>query len=209
MTTNAQSTHHTIVCLKPPRKVSSLGAYAQQIVTAMTGNGAFPTPAPPLSSVASALTAFQAAEAIALTRAKGAAEARNVKRVALLQLLEQLKAYVQTVVDAAVDDGAAIALGAGMAVRKTPVRPPRVFAAKPGAVTGTVKLVAAAAARRAAYTWQYSTDGGKTWISLPPTLHAKTTASGLTAGTRVEFRYQALTEAGESNWSQGVQLLVP
>ena len=208
MTAATQSAHRTLVSLKVPTKVAALSAYAQQIVTAMTGNAAFPTPAPPLATVTAAINAFQTAEAAALARAKGAAATRNVKRTALIQLLEQLKVYVQTVADAIPEDGSSIILSAGMAVRKTPVHTPRVFAAKPGAVTGSVKLIAAAAARRASYNWQYSSDGGKTWISLPATLQAKTTMSGLTAGTTVQFRYQALIKTGESNWSQAVQLLV-
>ncbi|HEX8792060.1 MAG TPA: hypothetical protein VF765_13990 [Polyangiaceae bacterium] len=30
-----------------------------------------------------------------------------------------------------------------------------------------------------AYEWQYSTDGGKTWVMAPSTLQAKTTVTGL------------------------------
>src|SRR6202021_2471519 len=98
-----------------------------------------------------AVNDFQSAEAGALARTKGAAATRNAKRKALVQLLEQLKTYVQTVADASASDSEGIILSAGMAVRKTAVRPPRVFDAVPGDVSGSVKLVAAAAARRASY----------------------------------------------------------
>jgi hypothetical protein len=54
-------------------------------------------------------------------------------------------------------------------VKKTAARAPRVFAAKPGDVSGSVKLVTDSAARRASYEWQSSIDGGKTWVSLPAT----------------------------------------
>jgi hypothetical protein len=47
-----------------------------------------------------------------------------------------------------VENGASIIQGAGMAVKKIPVHTPRVFEATPGAVSGSVKLVAASAARR-------------------------------------------------------------
>jgi len=125
-----------------------------------------------------------------------------------LQLLEQLKTYVQTVADASASDSEGIIQSAGMAVRKTAVRAPRVFNAVQGDVSGSVKLVTASAGHRAAYNWQYSLDGGKTWVVIPSTLQAKTTVAGLTAGTTVEFRYQALTKTGEGNWSQVVSLLV-
>src|SRR5208337_3645198 len=105
-------------------------------------------------------------------------------------------------------NGGSIIQSAGIAVRKTAVRPPRVFDAKPGVVTGSVKLVAAAAARRAAYEWQSSTDGGKTWVNAPSTLQARTTLPGLAAGTTVQFKYRPVTTAGEGDWSQPVSLLV-
>jgi hypothetical protein len=44
------------------------------------------------------------------------------------------------------------------------------------------EVVAASAARRASYEWEYSTDGGKTWIAAPATLQAKTKISGLAQG---------------------------
>jgi hypothetical protein len=208
MTSEATRTHRSIVVLKLPTTVSGLGACAQRIVTSMTGNPSFATPVPALATVTAAIGDFQTAEAGALTRMIGAAATRNARRAALVQLLEQLRTYVQTVADASVDEGEAIILGAGMSVRKTPVFPPRVFAATPGDVSGSVKLVTAAAARRAAYVWEYSLDAGKTWVAMPSTLRAKTTVAGLPVGTTVEFRYQALTQAGEGDWSQTVSLLV-
>jgi len=80
--------------------------------------------------------------------------------------------------------------------------------AKHGDVSGTVVLTAKAAARAAAYSWEYSTDG-KTWTSVPQTLESKTGISGLTSATVYSFRVQALTRKGLQNWSQVVTLLVP
>ena len=62
------------------------------------------------------------------------------------------------------------------------MRSPRVFGAKPGTITGTAKLVTASAGHRASYEWEYSTDGGKAWVTAPATLQAKTTVTGLTPG---------------------------
>jgi hypothetical protein len=97
---------------------------------------------------------------------------------------------------------------AGIAVKKTPVRAKRTFAAKPGAVSGSVTLVTNAAARRAFYEWQYSTDGGKTWVSSASTLKTTTTVAGLTPGATVMFRYRAGTKTGEGDWSQTAQIIV-
>jgi hypothetical protein len=208
MTTESNQTHRSVAVLKLPTKVSGLAAAALQIVASMTGNANFATPTPALATVTAAITDYQTAEAAALARTKGAAATRNAKRKALVQLLEQLMTYVQTVADASVADGEGIILSAGMAVRKTAVHPPRVFNATQGSVSGSVKLITAAAAKRASYNWQYSIDGGKTWVDMPSTLQAKTTVAGLPVGTTVEFRYQPLTETGEGNWSQVVSLLV-
>jgi hypothetical protein len=128
----------------------------------MTGNPSYPSPAPTLAAVTAGITALHAAEALALARTKGAVEARNNKRADLVTLLQQLRRYIQTVADADVETAATVIRSAGIAVRKTPVRKPRVFEAVQGAASGSAKLLAASAGRRASYEWQYSTDGGKT-----------------------------------------------
>jgi hypothetical protein len=76
-----------------------------------------------------------------------------------------------------------------------------------GAVSGSVELLAKAAAPRASYEWQYSTDQ-KTWTSAPSTLQAKTTISGLTTATAYFFRCRGVTKAGEGNWTQVVTIVV-
>ncbi|MGH7294834.1 MAG: hypothetical protein ACRELB_07875, partial [Polyangiaceae bacterium] len=97
----------------------------------------------------------------------------------------------------------------GLTLRKTPVRRPRVFAATAGANSGTVKLVAASAGKRASYEWQYSIDGGKTWVLAPPSIQARTAIPGLPAGTSVEFKYRPVTpKAGAADWSAPVTMLV-
>jgi hypothetical protein len=197
--------HRSIATLKLPHPVGALITYAQGIVTRMTGNPAFATP---LSAVTAATSDLQTAETAALSRLKGAVAIRNEKRAALVALLEQLRSYVQTQADANVENGTSIIEGAGIAVRKAAVRTPRVFDAVAGAVSGSAKLVARSAGARASYEWQYSTDGGKTWLQAPATLQAKTTVVGLTAGATVQFRYRAVTKTGEGDWSQTLVLLV-
>ena len=110
--------------------------------------------------------------------------------------------------DANVENGASIIESAGIGVRKTTPRQPRVFDALPGAVSGTVKLVAKSAGGRSSYEWSYSLDGGKTWVSAQITLQAKATILGLTSGAMVQFRYRPVTKAGQGDWSQTVVLLV-
>ncbi len=168
----------------------------------------FPNPTPPLASITTAINTLQNTETAALARTKGAVATRNEARTVLVTLLQQLKGNVRATADANVENSASIIEGAGMAVKKTPVRHPRVFEALPGAVSGSAKLVAASAARRASYEWEYNLDGGKTWVTAPATLQAKTSVPGLTPGATVQFKYRAVTKTGEGDWSQAVSLIV-
>ncbi|HTQ46927.1 MAG TPA: hypothetical protein VMI75_29435 [Polyangiaceae bacterium] len=178
------------------------------MLAALTNNANFTTPVPALSAVAAALAALQSAESQALSRLKGAVVARNDKKAALVALLQQLRSYIQTTADADPENSAAIIKSSGLPVKKVPVHKPRVFTVKPGAVSGSVELVTATAARRASYLWGYSIDGGKTWIEVGPTLQAKTTVSGLPVGTSVQFRYRGVTKTGGTDWSQPISFLV-
>ena len=208
MTTPAQSAHRSIASLMLVRSVPALITQAENIVKAMTDNPAFPSPTPPLPTVTDAVDQLQAAETAALSRTKGAATLRNERRNALVNQLAKLKNHVQTTADANLETSASIIQGAGLAVQKNRVRPPRVFAAKPGAVSGSVTLLAQSAARRASYEWQYSIDAGKTWLASPSTLQSTTTVSGLTPGATVLFRYRPVTKVGEGDWSQPSSLIV-
>jgi hypothetical protein len=194
--------------LKLPRRMADLITHAQAIVTAMTGNASFPTPTPTLAVISTAISALQTAETAALSRVNGAVAVRDDKRAALVKLLKQLTAYVQTVVDADVETAGAIIQSAALAVKKAPTRKPRVFDAVHGAAPGSASLIAPSAGQRAAYDWEYSVDGGKTWVMSPSTLQAKTVVTGLTPGATVQFRYRPVTKAGEGNWSQVVSLMV-
>jgi hypothetical protein len=206
--TTAKPTPRSFVVLKLPRPVPPLISVARAIVQAMTGNPLFPTPDPTLATVTAAITDLDTAETAAKARTRGAAAVRNDKRAALVKLLEQLKAYIQKQADANLESAAATIQSAGVSVKKPSTHGKRVFAAKVGAVIGSVKVTAERVAARAGYEWQYSTDGGKTWVSAPTTLQAKTTVTGLTPGATVSFRYRTVTKTGEGDWSQPTAILV-
>jgi hypothetical protein len=200
--------NRSLVVLKLPTNVPELIKTGQSIVQAMTGNAFFASPNPPLSKVGGYLATLTATETATKTRAKGTVEARNAARTDVVGALHGLKAYVQEISDAGGDQGPAIIASAGMSVKRTsaPIKP--VFAAHPGATSGSVKLVAKAAGHRASYEWQWSSDGGKTWTTAPATLQAKTVIAGLPVATSCIFRYRAVTKTGEGDWSQLVTLVV-
>jgi hypothetical protein len=202
------ATHRSIASLKLPTSVPPLISLAKAIYAAMFGNASFPDAQAILPAVNTAITELETAEAGALSRAKGAATARNQKRSALVALLEQLKGDVQKVADGDRVHAPALIQSAAMVVRKVPVRAKRVFTAKQGLVSGSVTLVTASAARRSSYEWEYSSDGGATWQIMPATLQAKTSLTGLKAGTSYSFRYRSVIKTGASDWSQPIALLV-
>jgi hypothetical protein len=173
----------------------------------MTGNALLPQPVPPLATVSADLAAYEAAEATALTRVKGAAVTRNEKYLALHSDLQHLMAYVQSVADANPANAQSIIESAGFAVRKTTSHPKGPITVTAGPVPGAVKLVAKASSTRASYEWQFSTDQ-KTWTNAPSTLQAKAAIVGLTSGTVYSFRFRGVTKDGEGAFSQVVQILV-
>jgi hypothetical protein len=207
MTTMNQTIRPAVATLNLPTTIAALIIFGRGMVTGMTGNPSFPNPSPPLATVTAAIDALASAETTAGGRAKGAVTARNVAKAALVLLLKEEKAYVQSVANADPENSATIIESARISVRKATPRSPRVFNAAQGPTTGTAKLVAASA-RRAAYEWEYSTDGGKTWVTAPPSLQARTVVTGLPAGTAVQFRYRTVTKTGAADWSAPVSLLV-
>jgi hypothetical protein len=201
------SRNRIIAVLKPPVNVTALVIQAKAIVVAMTGNKSFPSPTPSLSSIEAQATALSNAETVAMSRVRGAADARNVQRAALFNALHTLKAYVQSVADADLANALAIIESAGFSVKQRTTRSKLEFQVTQGAGSGVADVAVKAVSKRAAYYWQCSADG-KTWTSLPATLQAHTTVTGLTPGTKYFFRYATLTKTGESNWSQVVSLII-
>jgi len=198
----------SMVVLKLSPRVKNVIAFAQNVASAISGNPHFPSPTPTLATFQADVAALNMAETAVLSRTKGAVEARNAKLAIVRTDLENLKTYVQSVAAvASPSDADAMIESAGMTIRKVTLHDKPAVAAKQGSVTGTVNLAAKAAAKKAAYTWQYSTDQ-KTWTTVPQTMQSKTGISGLVGGTTYYFRFQSVTKAGVGDWSQTVALMV-
>ena len=209
MTTTNKSIHRATISLDIPVKIADVILYGNNIAQKMTSNPSFPTPTPTVAAIIAAVNDLHSAETTALSRAKGAATVRNDKRTVLVSLLQQLRGYVQGVADATPENGAAIIQSAGLGVRKIPSRGKREFEAQEGPLTGSAIVTAVSAGPRSSYEWQFSVDGGKTWVLAPATIQGKTTISGLPSGTTVQFRYLAVTpKGGQGDWSPATSLLV-
>jgi hypothetical protein len=167
----------TFAVLAMPKSVPAIITFANHVITSMTNNPNFTKI--DLGPVKTALTDLEVAEPAAIARTTGAVATRNEKRALLVSELELVKAAVQRVADSSPENAPSIIQSAGMSIRKTLLRKKRVFSASQGPVSGSLKVVVPSAGHRVAYAWQYSIDGGKTWVDLPATIQAKTAVSSL------------------------------
>ena len=207
-TTTKQKPHKIIVVLGLPTRIADFIVRATVIANALTANSkVFPSPPLAISALTSHIDDLAAKQAIVATRTKGAAETRDAARKQVVVDLGQLQGYVQQVVNADPANAESLATEAGMAVRKksNPAKPP--LAAKTPSV-GTVHLSAKAVVGAGSNEWAYSTDGGKTWISLPSSTKANTTFTGLQSATTVTFRHRPVTKAGPQDWSQPITAVI-
>jgi Na+-translocating ferredoxin:NAD+ oxidoreductase RnfD subunit len=211
------TTHRVRAVLKLPKtNVASLLALARAMVQAFQANpGLFPQPLPPPAIVQTQVGDLDTAQQATTTRTKGTVATRNAKRALLVTSLEAWRAYVQTLCDANPEQAEALIAAAGMTVAKVPVYAKPVLGAKLGAVSGTVTLEANATLlvgrgvrKHVAYSWQYSTDGGKTWTNAPASALASTTLTGLTPATTYSFRVAATVSKTVGEWTQAVSVLV-
>jgi hypothetical protein len=174
----------------------------------MANSAHFPSPNPPLSTVTASVDGLESAQAATKTRAPGSVAVRNTARKPVLDQVHQLFAYVQQVADAAPDQAEAIIASAGLRSRTYVTAPKPPFAVSSGPVSGSARLAMKAAARRAAYDWEYSLDGGKTWVAAATTLQARTVVSALPVATSVTFRARAVIKGGAADWCQPLSLVV-
>jgi hypothetical protein len=208
MSMNNESKGPVAVLLLPEQN-KSLITFARAVHDALLNNPGFPNPNPTLVMFAGAIAEFEDAETKTASRAKGAAQLRDVKKKTVKDCLFHLRDYVQSVVETNTSPVAATALikSAFMSVRKAPKRTLPELSAKNTGVSGTVVLDAKAVAPVATYYWQYSLDQ-ETWTSVPEAMQAKRVISGLTSLETYHFRFRALTRGGEIGFSQVVSLLV-
>jgi hypothetical protein len=202
------TTHRSIVALAFPTRVAALISLAKAIVDGLSGNPSFTNPDPPVAAINTAIADLETAETAAHTRAAGAVATRDQKRAALIALLRGAKGYVQKVADAHEDTAPTLIQSAAMVVKRVTVTSKHVFTVKQGTLSGSVEVSAAVAGPRASYEWEYSSDGGKTWLPMPPTTRSKTALDGLQPGASYSFRSRSVTKAGASDWTQPTALIV-
>jgi uncharacterized protein (DUF2126 family) len=170
------------VALKLPKGDLAVIAKAKHIASCMTGNAYVP-----------AVTC--------------AASARDQKLRVVLDDLEQLRVYVETVANTHGPDAKAVIVSCGMHVKQSAGPSKALFDVKQGKTSGSVRLLALHPGIRASFGWQYSVDGEQ-WVDAGETSAAELERGGFTPGTEYWFRFSTLTTHGRSDWSDPLKLLV-
>jgi hypothetical protein len=182
-----------------------LSAFAENVVTQMTGNASFPTPLIGLDSLKSALTAFRAALAAAATGARDLVAAKAAPRKALEGLLRQEAAYVQGVAG----DDPAILLSSGFDAASSskvslPLDKP-VIAGIENEATTQLRLRVQAVLNARAYEVRIS-YGSNGWQAAGVFTQARRIVlTNLTPGTVYNIQVRAVGgSTGYSDWSDPV-----
>jgi len=165
-----------------------------------------------LGQLATDTASLDTAQAAAANRGKDEVQARNARWSIQKKSLRAVRAAVQGLCDAAPDaaHATAIAVGAGFGVKAKPAHTKEPFAGK-ALGNGVLKLAVKVPGKKGArvyYEWRMSTDGGKTWISLPGTNVSFTRVLGLTPGAEVQLSSRTTVKNVISAWSPAISVLV-
>lgn len=191
-------------------------AKARQLVSALSDNPGFSTPSPTLATLTAAIneTETAAAEAQqARQTAKEKTSVQNQKEDALVRLVSQLAAYVESV---AGDDEQMI-LSAGMDTRERSVPAtastgePQALAVSAGNRDGELVLSWDKVAGAKSYVIEKSGDPPTAtgWTHAGVGTKSSFTVTGLTSGTRYWFRVAAVNTSGQSGWSDPAMKIAP
>jgi hypothetical protein len=198
------------VALKLPQyQVGAFITRARLVRMKMTDNPWFPSLPVSMAKFDAAVDALAQAEVVRSTRVAGSVPVRNKKRQDLKLLLEQLATYVQVLANENLENAYAIIESAGMFVKSSRGRPPVSFHAEATGRRGEVRVVVPSAGDRAAYEFQFSLDGGKTWQAFPQpvTNHATVLLPGLSPGATVHFRYRVTVKGATGDWRGPVSIM--
>ncbi len=197
----------TVVLALPTKSIPALVLRSTTIVNAMEANkSTFTSPTPPFVQVTSLISGLTTAETAFKSHTGTRADRDNAK-AALIAAMLQLHTYVQGLVIANPSQAEVIAQDAAMTLRKPGAHTKSPLAVKQ-TVSTVVHVIAKATKGGRTNDWQYSVDGGKTWIDVPSTTKASTTITGLTPGVMVQYRQRAITKAGPGDWSQAISAIV-
>ncbi len=197
-----KTTSHPIrVVLKLPGPIPQLIVHVGSTISSVGADPkTFPAPSPAMALMTTHLNTLSTCQQDAKTRVEGAVAARDAAAGVVIADMHTLGTYVSGLCNADPANAAAIATEAGMYIRKSSsfTKPPMRITQT---VSGTAKVIAKAIKGAKAYDFQYSTDGGKTWLAVPTSTKSSVTVSSLTPGA-TQFRYRAITKTGVLDWEE-------
>jgi hypothetical protein len=198
--------------LSIPEKI----ARAQQIVAALTGNPNFAAPHPPLAQVTAAIEALEAASNAAQAarqEAKAKTAEQNASEEELDRVVTQLVSHVESIAggDEKVIRSAGLDVRAASASASSSPPAPPALTATVGDHDGEINLSWETVRGARSYTIERSPDPPteSTWVHAGLSTRSKTTIEGLTSGTRYWFRVAALTNNGQTPWSNPAMKIAP
>ncbi len=204
-----------IVLRAGPHSKALFIAVMQSIAAAMLAHAStFVTPPVDLNTFSKQVADLVSDHQQARARVPGAVELRDQALGIVSSSVELLRAYVEQLCNASPEQAATLAQAASMHLSSTPVRAKVPLRAKQGAQPGVVILYASASLLVTGkggryFCWEYSIDGGATWVVAPSTPGAKTTLSGLPVLKECNFRVAVnQTKTGQGPWSAPVPFLV-
>jgi hypothetical protein len=200
-----------VIALLLPSNVAALIIFGRQVWAAIAANAAyFATPSPTVAAATANLDALEQAEALVPHGGPPAVAARNLKQAAVETDLKTFKAYLLGLCMLSPALAEAMIVASCLRQGRTTPRSKPLLAAKLGAAPHQIVLRAKAVAKRGvAYLWQYSIDGGATWVNIGTSTEANTIFTGATPKTAYLFRYQATIKQTTSAPSQPISFTTP
>lgn len=188
-------------------------ARARQMVTAMTGNAAFPTPNPTLAHVTASIDAAEADYANAQAAKQAAITGTAVSHDSIAVMVAELQKLASHVQSVASDEQTVLSAGMFVAGAGGPLMqatPPGAVAATQGDHDGTMDIHYDGQKARS-YVIEISLDPptATSWTHAAVSTKSSVTITGLTSGTRYWFRVAAVTSSGQSAWSDPATKIAP
>lgn len=195
------------VVLKVPKGINASLAFFKGVTSSVAADARFAAITPAQTAVAALYTTASNAVTAARNKGTGLVQARKTAMNALHVAIKHWRDFVQQLVDADPVNGEAIALAAGMNVKKEPVHTATEPTVGPGAHSGDAIITVPAPKGDFSINWQYSLDK-TTWLGTHTTMQHTTTFTGLTPGVLHYFRYQIVTRKLTSDWVSNLSRIV-
>ena len=177
----------------------------------------YAAPNPGLPIFLGLITNLRTAQQAMPNRTRGSGGARDVQRDLLLTAMESERMYIQTLADATPLRAVPLIENAGLVVAGSPRHSKAVLTLSLGPQSGSIVCDANVSLLGAGtkhpnevrfFNWEFTVDGGKSFVAAPPTPKGKTTLHGLTPLTTVGVRVNRNNAEGPGEWSQIVSILV-